>query len=64
MGDRGLSMGEGRCKGGLAGTSAGTRSCKSEVVRDGMEGCKGECTGGWPGRERSMGADRNLQDTE
>ena len=56
MGDRGLSMGEGRCKGGLAGTSAGTRSCKREVLRDGMEGCKGECTGGWPGKERSMGA--------
>jgi len=52
----GACMGESRCKGGLAGTSAGTRSCKSEVLRDGMEGCKDECTGGWPGKERSMGA--------
>lgn len=60
MGDRGLSMGERKCKGALAGTSAGTWSCKSEVVRNGMGGNKGDCMGGWSGKERSMVAKRNL----
>lgn len=64
MGDRGLSMGVSRCNGARAGMSAGTRSCKREALRDGMEGYKGECMGGWSGKERSMSANRNLQDTE
>ena len=64
MGDMGLSMGERPCKGGLAGTSAGTRSCKREVRRYGTEGYKGDCKGGWSDKERSMGANRNHLDTE
>ena len=59
-----MSMGERQYKGGLAGTSAGTRSCKREILRDGMEGYIGDCMGGWSGKKRSMGANRNLQDIE
>ena len=64
MGDRGLSMGERRYKGALAGTSAGRWSCKNEVVRDDMEGYKGDRMEGWPGKGRSIGANGNLEDNE
>ena len=60
MGDRGLSMGERRCKGALAGTSAGTRSCKSEVMMDDMGGYKADCMEEWSGKGRSIGAKKNL----
>lgn len=53
-----------RCKGDLAGMSVDTVSCRREVMRDGKEGCTGDCKEGWTGKERSMGANRNLQDTE
>ena len=64
MGDRGLSMGGRWCKGALVGKSVGTGSCKREVMRDGMGGYIGDCMGGWSGKERSMGANGNLEDTE